>query len=55
MSATLASARPQKRVLAEVKRRWGAWRMLASHYIFEDLFWRRKTKAVPWLESLIRL
>ena len=32
---------PANRVLAEVKRRWGRWRMLASHYVFEDLFWRR--------------
>ena len=46
---------PAGKILAAVKRRWGPWRMLASHYIFEDLFWRRKTKAIPWLESLIRL
>jgi 3-methyladenine DNA glycosylase/8-oxoguanine DNA glycosylase len=46
---------PARRVLAEVKRRWGRWRMLASHYIFEDLFWRRRTRPIPWLESLIRL
>jgi 3-methyladenine DNA glycosylase/8-oxoguanine DNA glycosylase len=45
---------PAKKVLAEVKRRWGEWRMLASHYIFEDLFWRRKTESVPWLEALVR-
>jgi len=42
-------------VLAEVKRRWGRWRMLASHYVFEDLFWRRKRTSIPWLEALIRL
>jgi hypothetical protein len=29
--------------------------MLASHYTFEDLFWQRRTKAIPWLEALIRL
>jgi 3-methyladenine DNA glycosylase/8-oxoguanine DNA glycosylase len=46
---------PAEKVLAEVKRRWGRWRMLASHYIFEDLFWRRQTEELPWLEALIRL
>lgn len=44
-----------EKILSEVKRRWGPWRMLASHYIFEDLFWRRRHKPIPWLESLIRL
>jgi 3-methyladenine DNA glycosylase/8-oxoguanine DNA glycosylase len=39
---------PGKQILADVKRRWGPWRMLASHYVFEDLFWRRKTEAIPW-------
>jgi 3-methyladenine DNA glycosylase/8-oxoguanine DNA glycosylase len=44
---------PQKRILSEVKRRWGAWRMLASHYIFEDLFWRHHEHPIPWLDALI--
>lgn len=42
-------------ILKTVRRRWGKWRMLASHYIFEDLFWRRRSSPVPWLEELIRL
>jgi len=46
---------PAERILAEVKRRWGGWRMLASHYVFEDLFWRHRKDGIPWLESLIRL
>jgi hypothetical protein len=25
------------------------------HYIWEDLFWRRRNQSVPWLEELIRL
>jgi len=29
--------------------------MLAAHYLFEDLFWQRKTQKIPWLEDLIRL
>lgn len=42
-------------ILQEVKTRWGAWRMLAAHYLFEDLFWRRKNDSIPWLDELIRL
>lgn len=42
-------------ILDEVKKRWGRWRMLAMHYIFEDLFWKRKTQKIEWLEKLIRL
>jgi 3-methyladenine DNA glycosylase/8-oxoguanine DNA glycosylase len=42
-------------ILRHAKSRWGKWRMLAVHTIFEDLFWQRKTQHVPWLEELIRL
>jgi len=45
---------PAERILAEVERRWGRWKMLAAHYLFEDLFWRRRHEPVPWLEELIR-
>ena len=31
------------------------FRMLAVHYIWEDLFWKRKHETVEWLEKLIRL
>jgi 3-methyladenine DNA glycosylase/8-oxoguanine DNA glycosylase len=44
-----------KTILAEVELRWGAWKMLAAHLLFEDLFWQHRTQPVPWLESLIRL
>lgn len=46
---------PTEQILAEVERRWGCWNMLAAHYLFEDLFWRREHEPVPWLEELIRL
>lgn len=46
---------PPERILEEAKRRWGPWRKLAVHYLFEDLFWRRKNEPVEWLEELIRL
>jgi 3-methyladenine DNA glycosylase/8-oxoguanine DNA glycosylase len=35
--------------------RFGGWRMLAVHYIWEDLFWQRSQGEVPWLEPLIRV
>jgi 3-methyladenine DNA glycosylase/8-oxoguanine DNA glycosylase len=35
--------------------RFGEYEMLAVHYIWEDLFWRRKHEPVEWLERLIRL
>ncbi len=44
-----------KIILDEVERRWGPWKMLAAHLLFEDLFWQRKNAPVPWLEELIRL
>jgi 3-methyladenine DNA glycosylase/8-oxoguanine DNA glycosylase len=31
------------------------YRMLAVHYVWEDLFWRRRHEPVDWLERLIRL
>ena len=35
--------------------RFGNYRQLAVHYIWEDLWWKRKNQSVPWLEKLIRL
>ena len=46
---------PAERILSEARDRWGSWRMLAIHYIFEDLFWRRRHEHIDWLDSLIRL
>jgi len=42
-------------LLDEIERRYGKWKTLAMHYIFEDLFWKRKTEKIEWLEKLIRL
>lgn len=44
-----------ERILSEARERWGAWRMLAIHYIFEDLFWRRHHEHIDWLDALIRI
>lgn len=46
---------PSERILREVRERWGAWRMLAALYIFEDLFWRHTEEPIPWLAALIRV
>lgn len=45
----------KEKIMAHVTDRWGKWRMLAMHYIFEDLFWQRKEGKIDWLEELIRL
>jgi len=35
--------------------RYGKYKQLAVHYIWDDLWWKRKNKHIPWLEKLIRL
>ncbi len=47
--------KPPEVILQEVDNRWGEWKSLAMHYLFEDLFWRKKQEDIPWLEELIRL
>lgn len=34
---------------------FNGYKMLAVHYIWEDLFWKRKCERIPWLEKLIKL
>lgn len=46
---------PSDVILGYAKDKWGRWRMLAAHYLFEDIFWRRKTESIRWLDDLIRL
>jgi 3-methyladenine DNA glycosylase/8-oxoguanine DNA glycosylase len=46
---------PVSELLDLFKKRYGAYRALAVHYIWEDLFWRHKNEDVPWLEGLVRL
>jgi len=46
---------PEKTLLQDIEKRYGKWKTLAIHYIFEDLFWKRKTQKIEWLEKLIRL
>lgn len=35
--------------------KFGDYKQLAVHYIWEDLWWQRKNNHIPWLEKLIRL
>jgi 3-methyladenine DNA glycosylase/8-oxoguanine DNA glycosylase len=35
--------------------RYGEYKQLAVHYIWENLWWNRKNAPVPWLEKLIRM
>jgi len=45
---------PVETLLALFADRFGEYRMLAVHYLWEDLFWRRERERIPWLEALIR-
>lgn len=46
---------PVDRLLRLFEKRFGGYRLLAVHYIWEDLFWKRRNIKVDWLEKLIRL
>lgn len=35
--------------------KWGKWKNLAVHYLWEDLWWKRKNEHITWLEKLIRV
>ncbi|MBN1162877.1 hypothetical protein JXA34_04010 [Patescibacteria group bacterium] len=35
--------------------KYGKYKQLAVHYIWEDLWWKRKNEHIPWLEKLIRI
>lgn len=46
---------PTQKISRDIKRRYGKYAMLVVHYIWEDVFWRRKHEHIPWLEGEIRL
>jgi len=35
--------------------KFGNYKQLAVHYIWEDLWWKRKNENIPWLEKQIRI
>ena len=41
--------------LLKYLKKFGEYKQLAVHYIWEDLFWKRKNEHIPWLEKEIRL
>lgn len=45
---------PTGKILKFAKR-YGKYKKLAIHYIWEDIFWKRKHESIPWLEKEIRL
>jgi 3-methyladenine DNA glycosylase/8-oxoguanine DNA glycosylase len=42
-------------IIEDINRAYGRWASLAIHYIWEDIFWRRRHTHVDWLEKEIRL
>jgi len=46
---------PEEKIRDDIKKQYGKYSMLAVHYIWEDIFWRRKNEKIEWLEKEIRL
>ncbi len=46
---------PAKKIRDDIHARYGEYSMLAVHYIWEDIFWKRKNEKIDWLEKEIRL
>ncbi len=44
-----------EKVLNFFRKNYPNWEKLAFHYIWEDIFWKRKTQKIEWLEKEIRL
>ena len=42
-------------ILEFFQSRYPKWSKLAFHYVWEDVFWRRKNEHIEWLEKEIRL
>lgn len=42
-----------EKIIKRASRTWGKWRMFAMHYLFEDLFWRRKDGDELWLDNYL--
>jgi len=45
---------PVDKLIKFFNQRFGKYKTLAVHYIWEDLFWKRKHEEIEWLEKLIR-
>lgn len=45
---------PAEKILKYFER-FGDFKQLAVHYVWEDLWWKRKNENIPWLEKQIRI
>ncbi len=43
------------KIRRDILDQYSRYSMLAVHYIWEDIWWRRKNEHIPWLEKEIRL
>lgn len=41
--------------MLELFSKWGKWKALAVHYVWENIWWKRRNRHLPWLEKLVRL
>jgi len=46
---------PAEKILKFFRENYSGWEKLAFHYIWEDIFWKRKHERIEWLEREIRL
>lgn len=46
---------PVEKIKDDIQKQYSKYSMLAVHYIWEDIFWRRKNEKIDWLEKEIRL
>ena len=46
---------PLEKILGFFRENYSGWEKLAFHYIWEDIFWKRKHERIEWLEKEIRL
>ncbi len=46
---------PAECIIDDINRYYGEYAALAVHYIWEDIFWRRRNEHIDWLEAEIRL
>ena len=45
---------PVEKMLIYFKK-WGIWKNLGIHYVWENIWWQRRNEHILWLEKLIRL
>jgi len=50
-----ATVRRSMQMFKALIEKYGKYKQLAVHYIWEDLWWKRKNENIPWLEKLIRV